>query len=57
MIYHHRTMPNSKISEVTNKVEDVKLVMHENIERCGRRAMRVCSIGVYGFRGYTSETI
>ena len=57
MIQHHRTMPKSKITEVTNKVEDVKLVMHENIERCGRRAMRVCSIGVYGFRGYTSETI
>lgn len=57
MIYHHKPMPNSKISEVTNKVEDVKLVMHENIERCGRRAMRVCSIGVYGLRGYTSETI
>ena len=34
-------MPNSKISEVTNKVEDVKLVMHENIERAAQNCVKL----------------
>lgn len=41
MIQHHRNMPKSKITEVTNKVEDVKLVMHENIEKAAQNCIKL----------------
>lgn len=38
------TKPNPKLAAVTNKVEDIKLVMHENIEKATQNCVKLESI-------------